>query len=230
MAALMRFISDNTVAVLAVLCIPVSGVFLTMQREKLRLDKAWKVLAASLVYVIFGLLSLVIFSVIHDIHTLPHWSIHHQGLLIVFPLFFPLFAKWLKADFLEVSDALSVPLPGIIAIIRVYCLIRGCDYGRYIPGTQIRWPVREGVIFLNFACCAVFLLWNRRGHAKGLIFPVYLMFYGAYRIVEVHLRYYDLPAAEDYVLAILSILAGLFILMWVDELQRKQTKRIKRGR
>lgn len=227
---IMRFITENTVTFLALLCIPVSGIFLIFQREKLRLDRWWKILLAPFAYVILGLLSLVIFSVLHDIGTFPEWAIHHQGLLIVFPLFFPLIAKVLKVDLLDVSDALAVSLPGIIAVVRIFCLIRGCDYGRYIPGTQVRWPIREAVIILNFICCIIFLAWNKRGHKKGIVFPVYLIFYGIYRVIEVWLRYYDLTSTEDYIWAIICILAGIFILLWVDEKSRKYNFTVKRKR
>lgn len=229
MTAFMNFISENTVAVLAVLCIPVSGIFLIAQRKQLKLDTRWKVILAPFLYVVVGLLSLVVFSVFHDIRTFPHWSIHHQGLLIVFPLFFPLIARWLKANLTDVSDAVSVLLPGIIAVIRIYCLIRGCDYGRCILETHVRWPIREGVIVLNFICCIAFFRWNRYGHPNGKIFPAYLIIYGLYRIVEVRLRYYDLTSSEDYFFAVLSIVVGSFIFIWADEKNRRQVKRVKKG-
>ena len=163
---LLKLVVEKTVLVLSVLCIPVSGLFLFLQRKELRLDRPWKIVISPLVYVIFGLLSLAVFSIVHDINTFPKWSIHHQGLLLVFPIFFLLAAKILKTDTLSTVDALSVSLPGIVAITRLFCFVRGCCYGTYCFDTQFRWPIREAVIIINFLCCIVFLIWNKKEHKK----------------------------------------------------------------
>lgn len=231
MNVLSTFLHEHTVAALALLCIPISGVFLVLQRDKLKLDTGWKLALAPFVYVIVGLMSLAVFSILHDIRSFPHWSIHHQGLMIVFPLFFPLVGKLLKVDWLDVSDALTVSIPGIIAVLRIFCLVRGCCFGKPFFGTEYLWPVRELAMLLNFGCCVVFLLWNRREHIKGIILPVYWVFYGVYRTAEILLRseYYSLTNAEDYFFAILSLLAGVFCLLWLDEKNRRHRGRKKHG-
>ena len=227
MNAISTFLYENTVAALALLCIPISGVFLALQRDKLKLDMYWKLALAPFVYVIVGLLSLSVFSILHDIRSFPHWSIHHQGLMIVFPLFFPVIGKLLKVDWLDVSDALTVSIPGIIAVLRIFCLVRGCCFGKPFFGTVFLWPVRELAMLLNFGCSVVFLLWNRRPHISGIFLPTYWAFYGVYRIVEVMLRseYYRLNNVEDYFFAILSVLAGIFCLLWLDEKNKRQRRR-----
>lgn len=228
----MDFLHEHTVAALAILCIPISGVFLLLQRDRLKLDTWWKAALAPLVYVILGLLSLVVFSILHDIRTFPSWSIHHQGLMIVFPLLFPLIAKLLKADWLEITDALAVSIPGIIAVLRVFCLVNGCCYGRPFFGTELLWPIRELAMALNLGCCVAFVLWNRRDHIKGVILPTYWVFYGVYRTAEVLLRSksYSLANTEDIIFAMLSLLAGVFCLIWLDEKNRRKSKPRKRIR
>ena len=59
---------------------------------------------------------------------------------------------------------------------------------------------------------------------KGVILPAYLVFYGIYRTVEIMLRseYYSLTNAEDYVFSILSLLAGAFCLLWLDEKNKRK--------
>ena len=229
MSVLSSFLHENTVTALALLCIPISSIFLILQRNTLKLDRGWKLAISPFIYVVVGLLSLVLFSVLHDIHTLPHWTIHHQGLMIVFPMFFPLFAKRMNLDWLDVSDALSVSIPGIIAVLRIFCLVRGCCFGKPFFGTAYLWPIRELAMLLNFACCVVFLLWNRKKHTKGVILPTYWIFYGVYRTAEILLRseYYSLTNTEDFIFAILSLLAGIFCLLWLDEIARRQREEKK---
>lgn len=217
---LLSFLAEHAVLVLALACIPYSGFFLWKTRDILGLSGV-KMASAPFIYVAVGLLSIVVFSLIHDLQHLSTWSLHHQGILIVFPLFFPLAAKLLGKDLRDVSDALMVSIPGIIAGLRSFCLLRGCHFGLIIPGTSIHFPLREMVMVVNL-CVSFFLLhWIRRPHIKGIFLPGYLIFYGLFRLLEVALRYDPQWQSNsgDRFFAFVSIALGVFLGILILQLQ-----------
>lgn len=226
MENLLLFLREHAVPFLALLCVPLSGFFLWELRDELGL-RGGKMIAAPFLYVVFGLLSIIVFSVIHDIPQLPHFTLHHQGMLVVFPLLFPLIAKWLKKDWRDVSDVLAVSIPAIVAVLRTFCLLNGCCYGMYFPGTEVRIPLREAFMLINVLTSIGLMLWVRRKHTRGIILPVYLIGYGALRLIEVSLR--DNPLWKnnpgDRVFALISIFAGLLLFSWITELGKAEEKR-----
>lgn len=234
MNSLISWVLENYVLVIALGCIPFSGFFLWKTRDLLGLS-GWKLTLAPLIYVIVGLSSIVVFSIIQDLPRFPDWRLHHQGILIVFPLFFPLFAKLQKIDLRDVSDALTVSIPGIIAATRISCLMNGCCYGRYFPGTEVNIPLREIVIIANLLASFVLLKWIRKRRSKGFFLPGYMVFYGVFRFAEVALRFnpYWTQNSGNRIFALFSIIVGLFLSVFVAEInererQRKTGKRRKR--
>lgn len=220
------FFEAHAVVILALLCIPLSGFFLFQLRDVLGLS-GWKLWAAPFLYVIFGLLSIIVFSLLHDLPTFPHFTLHHQGLLIIFPLLFPLAARWLRKDWRDVSDALAVSIPGIIAVLRVFCLLNGCCYGAYFPGTETHIPLRETVMAVNVIVCFLLMLWIRRSHPRGIILPAYMIFYGLFRLLEVSLRFNPFWAnnSGDRLFAVVSALLGMLIAIWILEVNERKTKK-----
>lgn len=231
MTDFLAFFEAHAVVILALLCIPISGFFLWKLRDVLGLS-GWKLCAAPFLYVIFGLLSIILFSIVHDIPTFPHFTLHHQGLIFVFPLLFPLTAKWLKRDWRDVSDALTVSIPGIIAVLRVFCLLNGCCYGVYFPGTETHIPLRETVMAVNVIASFLLMLWIRHSHPRGIMLPAYMVFYGLFRLLEVSLRFNPFWAnnSGDRIFAIISLLLGMLIAMWILEVNEKETKNTHKHR
>lgn len=215
----LSFFAAHAVPILAGVCIPISGFFLWKLRDVLGLS-GWKMAVAPFLYVIFGLLSIIVFSIIHDIPSFPHFTLHHQGLIFIFPLLFPLAAKWLNKDWRDVSDALTVSIPGIIAVLRVFCLLNGCCYGKYFPGTETNIPLRETVMAVNLLVCFLLMFWIRHKHPRGIMLPAYMIFYGLFRLLEVSLRFNPdwSNNSGDRLFAVLSLLIGLFLAVWVLEL------------
>ncbi|MBR4636497.1 MAG: prolipoprotein diacylglyceryl transferase [Clostridia bacterium] len=225
MQNILLFFKEHTVIILASACVPWSGFFLWKLRDKLGLS-GWKLVLAPFIYVIVGLLSIVVFSIIHDISQLQNFSLHHQGMLIVFPLFFPLAAKLLKKDWLDVSDCLTVSIPGIVALLKCFCFIHGCCYGGFIPGTTTRWPIREAFIILNCLICFVYLIIINKKHMKGIVLPCYLIVYGLFRIIEVSLRADPtwVHNTGDRIFAYVSIILGLLLFSVIAELNEREKK------
>ena len=225
MAELLEYFEAHAVVILALLCIPISGFFLWKLRDVLGL-REWKLFAAPFLYVVFGLLSIILFSIIHDITRFPRFTLHHQGLLFIFPMLFPFAAKWLKRDWRDVSDALTVSIPGIIAVLRVFCLLNGCCYGKYFPETKTHIPLRETVMVINLITSIMLMLWIRKKHPRGIMLPAYMVFYGVMRLIEVSLRFN--PAwsnnSGDRVFAFISIFIGLLIGSWILEKNEQNQK------
>ena len=206
------FLRDHAVLIVALACIPWSGFFLWKTRDILGLSGR-KLYLAPFIYVITGLAAMTMFSILYDIRTFPDFSLRHQGLLAFFPLLFPLFAKLLKKDLRDVSDALAVSIPGIIAMTRVFCLINGCCYGRFFPGTSVHIPLREIVMALHLAASFLLLLWIRRNHPRGILLPAYMLYYGIVRVTEVHFRFNPFwnIGGRDTIMGVVFITLGILI-------------------
>lgn len=229
MQGISLFIQEHSVILLASACVPWSGFFLWKLRDKLGLS-GWKLIVAPFLYVIIGLLSIVVFSIIHDFPQFPHFSLHHQGMLIIFPLFFPLIARLLKKDWRDVSDCLAVSIPGIVAVLKCFCFIHGCCYGAFIAGTTTRWPIREAFVILNLLICFIYLLIIGKKHARGIVLPSYLIVYGLFRIIEVSLRADPtwVQNKGDKIFAYISIFLGLLLLSVVFEINEREKRHTAR--
>ena len=135
-----------------------------------------------------------------------------------------LFVAWKKGmPLLRLCDFFSPILPGAQAIGRLGCFFNGCCYGRFthsklsvlFPGDLTpRYPVQifESVLLIGLSL--FIYLRQKKDHAAGELFSLYLFFYGALRFVLEYLRgdqtllaFFTIPQWAS----LLLIFSGIFL-------------------
>ena len=232
---LWEFFKAYPVPILTVSCVPLVGGLLWLLRDKLDLTLR-QIIGLAVSFVVFGLLSLIVFGMLHDGRLYPSSTYQHQGLIFFMPLWFYAVSKWLKRDWREVFDVFSVILPFVVAGIRTYCISQGCCYGLpFFGSATVQWPVREITMALNIIIGLVFYRWIRREHTPGIMLPTYLMLYSLIRFEEVVLwgNIYRDWSYKDRTLAILSFVIGICFYFRLDREKaaaRPETERNRQGR
>ncbi|CAN5553321.1 prolipoprotein diacylglyceryl transferase [soil metagenome] len=117
------------------------------------------------------------------------------------------------------GDNFALVVPLAIAFGRIGCLLQGCCLGRVCEPAWwtladargfSRWPAVPVEILFNLIFAAVVLLMRGRGWARGQQFHIYLMAYGAFRILHEPLR--ATPTVVERVTGY-QIAAGLLFLI-----------------
>lgn len=232
METILLFFKIYTVPILAASCVPLVGIILWLLRDRLQLNLR-QIVILTLGFVAAGLTSIAGFGVIHDICYFPNWTFQHQGLIFFMPLWFLVAAKWLKKDWRDVFDVFAVIMPFVVAGVRIYCIVRGCCYGRLLFHSEIlRWPVRELTCILNIVIGVVFYIWIRRVHIPGILLPAYMMLYSGIRFTEVMLwgnRYRDY-FFRDRGLALISFVLGLGLYLELRDRAQKSGFKVQKVR
>jgi phosphatidylglycerol:prolipoprotein diacylglycerol transferase len=113
------------------------------------------------------------------------------------------------------NDAFAAKLPFSIALGRVGCTLAGCCRGvpragliglRYEDGL-VRWPAQPLEIVFQLAAGVTFLGLVRRGVARGRVYAIYMIAYGAFRFATEFLR--DTPKP----VGVFSVYQGISIVL-----------------
>ena len=199
-------------------------VFLWMRefREELRVKRFWQIaLYLACLYGI-GLLSTYGVAVIENAVLDNDWA-NRRGwsIFITMPLFYMLLAKLTKRDLNKVSDILGIQVMMIYGFGRMACIFQGCCVGRFIPGTELRWPlVIVEVIFI-----AVFVyIDGKKAYERrfdGRSYPIFLVAYGPFRLFIELFREIDiLPSYYGlFIGCVIFIILGA---VWLLGLHRSQ--------
>ena len=187
MDTLLLILRTYTVPILAAACFPLVGVLLWMVRDVLQIRLKQVVLLA-VTFVAFGLTSIIVFGMIHDLKLFPNSTFQHQGLMLFMPFWFLGVAKLMKRDWRDVFDTFAVVMPFVVAGVRIYCILQGCCYGiTFRKPVHFTVPVRELTILLNVIVGVLMLRQSRQQHIRGILFPTYTMAYSVIRFSEVAL-------------------------------------------
>ena len=145
------------------------------------------------------------------------------GEVFLMPPVFLLLAKLLKRDAGTVFDILVVCVCFSLLCGRINCLLTGCCRGTLIPGTELRWPVREIEIAFYLIFLEVSVFRNRKKKAHGELYPVYMIAYGALRFVLEFVRETDGGGVFHiaHLWSAVSVAAGLTALLILRKTIRK---------
>lgn len=138
-------------------------------------------------------------------------------------------AKIFKRPPADVFDVFSICMIFTLLCARINCIISGCCAGRYIAGTHWRWPTREAEIVFYIVLLAVLIRQIRSGRSRGLIYPLYMSAYGAFRFIDECFRTSDSGHFFHlaHIWALISLFAGLSIYYSEKEKQKKKGTRKK---
>lgn len=196
-----------------------------------RLKIKWYVAALFVtVYTLCGVACVKAFAIVEagfDMSKVGKMSLF--GGVFLMPMAYFAGAKVLKRPLADVFDVFSICMIFTLLCARINCIISGCCAGRYIAGTHWRWPTREAEIVFYIVLLAVLIRQIRSGRSRGLIYPLYMSAYGAFRFIDECFRTSDSGRFFHlaHIWALISLFAGLSIYYSEKEKQKKKGTRRK---
>lgn len=220
--ALLTWLSDHAL-ILLLGCGTLFNVY-WLHRCRERLHLRWlSVLLLSVLHTVLGVLSVKVFA-LFETGNFSNMSLF--GGVFFMPLFYWGVAKLAKQKTADVFDVFTICLVFTLMCARLNCIISGCCLGAHIPIeglTHLRFPTRE--MELIFYVILLSRLWRKvlSGSARGMIYPIYMISYGIFRLVTETLRFSDRTDSilhVSHLWALLSLGIGISI---YGELQEKKT-------
>ena len=221
--ALLTWLSDHAL-ILLLGCGTLFNVY-WLHRCRERLHLRWlSVLLLSVLHTVLGVLSVKVFA-LFETGNFSNMSLF--GGVFFMPLFYWGVAKLAKQKAADVFDVFTICLVFTLMCARLNCIISGCCLGAHIPIeglTHLRFPTRE--LELVFYVILLSRLWRKvvTGSARGMIYPIYMIAYGIFRLVTETLRFSDRTDSilhVSHLWALLSLGIGISI---YGELQEKKKK------
>lgn len=196
-----------------------------LHRCRERLHLRWlSVLLLSVLHTVLGVLSVKVFA-LFETGDFSNMSLF--GGVFFMPLFYWGVAKLAKQKAADVFDVFTICLVFTLMCARLNCIVSGCCLGAHIPIeglTHLRFPTRE--LELLFYVILLSRLWRKvlSGSARGMIYPIYMISYGIFRLVTETLRFSDRTNSilhVSHLWALLSLGIGISI---YSELRKKEKK------
>ena len=221
--ALLTWLSDHAL-ILLLGCGTLFNVY-WLHRCRERLHLRWlSVLLLSVLHTVLGVLSVKVFALFES-GDFSNMSLF--GGVFFMPLFYWVVSKLAKQKAADVFDVFTICLVFTLMCARLNCIISGCCLGAHIPIeglTHLRFPTRE--MELLFYVILLSRLWRKvvTGSARGMIYPIYMISYGIFRLVTETLRFSDRTDSIlhiSHLWALLSLGVGISI---YGELQEKKKK------
>ena len=191
-------------------------------KEELKINNFWQVAAFLICIYGIGIISTYGIAELENAIIGEDWA-NRRGwsVFVTMPLFYILLAKFTGRDLKTTSDILGIQVMLIYGFGRAACIFQGCCPGKFIPGTQYRWPL----IFIELAFIAVFVVVQGakayRRQFDGKAYPTFLIVYGVFRLllelfrdIEILPSYYGL-----FIGCIVFIILGA---VWLLSLYKKQ--------
>ena len=180
MSAIFAWLSGH--ALLAILTFAAAATFVWLLAARKRLKMPWYVaLILAILHVAYGVFCVRIFARMEGAGS---GAMSLFGAVFFMPIGYWLGAKLFKRPPAEVFDLFAVPMIFTLMCARVNCLIAGCCAGRQITMTSpLRWPTREAELLFYVVFLALMAPRVRRDETKGVVYPLYLIAYGAFRAI-----------------------------------------------
>lgn len=202
--------------------------WLILYKDRLKIKRYAAVLLAA-VHTVCGVLCVKAFAIAEsgfDMSKVGNMSLF--GGMFLMPLFYFAGAKLFKRPPADVFDIFSICMIFTLLCARINCIISGCCAGRYISGTHLRWPTREAEILFYIILLVILIKQIWSGCSRGLIYPLYMSAYGAFRFVDECFRVSDSRQFFHlaHIWALISLFAGLSI--YYSEKEKQKRKEMKR--
>ena len=181
-------LSSHSLSVLLVVATVISACWLILCSNRLHL-RPWQALLLAVAHTALGVLAVKLFAIIEgfgDLSAVGNMSLF--GGMAFLPIFYLAVSRWGRWDVRDTFDVFTVALVGTLFFARINCIISGCCQGAFIPGTSIRLPTREMELVYDIAFLVIAMPRVVRGEARGQIFPLYMVSYGAFRFLTEFLR------------------------------------------
>ena len=208
---------------------------LLLTRRTLPWKNTQKTVLLALIYSGVSTLSALLFAFIEAVLSgqgASFGAISVYGVYLLAPLFLFLVFRLMQVPYRDGFDLFTLYVPPSIIIMRLNCLFSGCCIGTVIPGTSVRWPVREAEIIFYLLAFVCFLKSEKKTKKAGRYFPLLLVSYGLFRFIIEWFR--ESESASRLHLAhlwsLIAVTAGLSILFEINSLKHKGNKKEKNFR
>lgn len=159
--------------------------WLFTQRKKLK--TAWySAIAISIIHALYGVLTVKAFAFLESGFSKDGFNgMSIFGAVFMMPLAYLLCAKLFKRNVKTVFDIMTPCMVFTLMCARVNCVINGCCFVAFIPGTdKTRFPTREAEILFYIILLIIICTRIIKEKNDGEIYPLYMICYGAFRFVN----------------------------------------------
>ena len=191
-----------------------TAVWLVLLRK--RLDMPWyAAIPLAILSTVYGVLTAKVFAFLESgFNTDSFGNMRLFGVVFFMPLAYWLGAKLSKRSYREVFDVFTPCIIFTVMCARINCIVSGCCIGLPIPGMNgVRFPTREAeilcyIILLICLCPRVL-----KGKYRGQAYPIYMISYGAFRLVEEFFRSADTSSVfhRAHIWALITLIIGISI-------------------
>ena len=174
----------------------------------------WKVFVAAPVLTLTGVASVkLMFFLENGFKSFDGLSFF--GAVFFIPVIFILTAWALRLPYGQLMDLCAPSVSTMLAIVKINCLVKGCCLGRMLYMTQdkefVFFPSREVELVTAIVIATILILLMRKESRRGMIYPLFMILYGATRFVLNFFRDtqpFILGLAAGTFWAIISVLIG----------------------
>lgn len=208
---LLLWIASHTLIVCLIAGTIVSAIWISLFHEKLKIN-IWVAPILAVANTIAGLISVKLFAGLEAWGNPLSNGQSLFGSVFLLPLFYFAGTKITGRKYADVFDVFLMCTITTLIFARVDCIMSGCCYGKYIPGSEmVRWPTREMEIVFHIILLTIFYLMNKKNKLPGATWPLYMVSYGAFRFIEEWLRVGDSVIwvfHRGHLWALLSVIIG----------------------
>lgn len=146
------------------------------QRKKLKIS--WlSAIPIAIIHTAYGVLTVKAFAFLESGFSKSGFNgMSIFGAVFMMPLAYWLCAKLFKRPVKNVFDIMTPCMVFTLMCARVNCIITGCCFGAFIPGTdKTRFPTREAEILFYIILLIIICLRIIKEKNKGEIYPLYMI-------------------------------------------------------
>ena len=207
---------------------------LLLVRQKLPWKNTQKSILLALAFSVVSTLAALLFALLEAVLSgrgVSFGAVSVYGVYLLAPFILLLLFRILRIPLSDGFDLFALYAPVSLIMMRVNCLFSGCCTGTVIPGTPLRWPVREAEIVFYLIVLIIFIRSEKHLKKAGRYFPLLLVSYGLFRFIIEWFRESEAASRlhPAHLWSVISVIAGFSILFEINsKLARKGTKRGKR--
>lgn len=184
------------------------------RRGRIGLKNIWQLVLLCVVSWGSGFLGMKLIASLENLLLASAVDRRNYGFFFLEPFVLFIVAKILQLDRKALFDAVTIYSIPTLFFGRAVCLFENCCYGKYIFGSQLRWPTREMELIFFLIAFIFFLHLDRKSTIPGQLYPLLMISYGIFRFISEWFRVGDvliLGLHVAHVWMLLIVLIGLSI-------------------
>lgn len=204
--------------------------WLMRYRDRLRL-KWYAACLIAVIHTFWGVLAVLLFAPMETGFQKDSFgNMSLFGAVCFMPVFYWLLAKLLKTEKREIFDVCTGCTLLTLLCARINCIISGCCYGRYCAALGIRYPTRQAEILYYIVMLTVFAGVLKDRKKSGMIWPLYMVSYGAFRFLTEGFRHYETDSLihRAHIWALITLFMGYSIYVEIKKTNEKTERKRKK--